>query len=60
MKTRVVKKESLDSLVQFERAVRIHEMKGAYPPEEWDGIEREYEQALDQLMKCLPKTWSQE
>lgn len=40
-------------LKRFEKAVRAHEMLGAQDPEDWPGIEEEYESAKAELLKRL-------
>lgn len=40
-------------LERFEKAVRAHEMLGAQDPEDWSGIEEEYESAKAELLKRL-------
>ena len=40
-------------LERFEKAVRAHEMLGAQDPEDWPGIEEEYESAKAELLKRL-------
>ncbi len=40
-------------LERFEKAVRAHEMLGAQDPEDWSGIEKEYESAKTELLKRL-------
>jgi hypothetical protein len=40
-------------LERFEKAVRAHEMLGAQDPEDWPGIEEEYESAKAELLKHL-------
>lgn len=40
-------------LERYEKAVRAHEMLGAQDPEDWPGIEEEYESAKAELLKRL-------
>lgn len=40
-------------LERYEKAVRAHEMLGAQDPEDWPGIEKEYESAKAELLKRL-------
>ncbi|ATS92466.1 hypothetical protein St11Ph5_00002 [Escherichia phage St11Ph5] len=40
-------------LERYEKAVRAHEMLGAQDPEDWSGIEEEYESAKAELLKRL-------
>lgn len=40
-------------LERYEKAVRAHEMLGTQDPEDWSGIEEEYESAKAELLKRL-------
>lgn len=40
-------------LERYEKAVRAHEMLGSQDPEDWPGIEEEYESAKAELLKRL-------
>ena len=40
-------------LERYEKAVRAHEMLGTQDPEDWSGIEEEYESAKVELLKRL-------
>lgn len=40
-------------LERYEKAVRAHEMLGTQDPEDWPGIEEEYESAKAELLKRL-------
>jgi hypothetical protein len=41
------------ALNRFDDAVRLHEMMGAYPPEEHDAIQRSYDRARLKLLEYL-------
>lgn len=40
-------------LSDYEAAVRVHEFKGAQPPEEWEGIDRYYDRRKQALIRKL-------
>lgn len=40
---------------RFESAVRFHEMKGTFHPDDWNDIEREFEAAKVALVKWIDK-----
>lgn len=40
-------------LARFERAIRDHEMKGSMHPEDWDDVEREYQEAKEGLRRFI-------
>lgn len=46
-------KDNEELLERYEKAVRAHEMLGAQDPEDWPGIEEEYESAKAELLKRL-------
>ena len=43
-------KHSIKFVDDFETSVRTHEMKGALPPEDWDEIEYDYDEAKANLI----------
>lgn len=45
--------DPIEALERYEKAVRAHEMLGAQDPEDWPGIEKEYESAKAELLKHL-------
>lgn len=47
------RQDPIKALERYEKAVRAHEMLGAQDPEDWPGIEKEYESAKAELLKHL-------
>lgn len=47
------RQDLIEALERFEKAVRAHEMLGAQDPEDWPGIEKEYESAKAEMLKRL-------
>ncbi|AFR51954.1 hypothetical protein ECBP1_0003 [Escherichia phage ECBP1] len=45
--------DPIKALERYEKAVRAHEMLGAQDPEDWPGIEKEYESAKAELLNHL-------
>lgn len=41
------------AVTAFEKAARAHEMKGAQHPDDWEGIERRYQNAKARLLEIM-------